>query len=186
MKKIWAIFLCLLILSGCSNGKEGLSPSPEKPSASASPSASPASEPKKLVFAEDDSTSAIYHIRITREQARQSTKENKLSLKPNDYGYSEDFEFMSDGGFMTIDGILVRFDDETDLLCQVIIFPVKEAELYSSYSTQKGLKIGDTVETLIKLYGEPPLKRLILTISTIRLQPITIRCRLIWMIIVMK
>ena len=155
--------ICFAVLAGC--GARESTPSPAAvssqpsgtPSVSSAPPVSPASnqQAKKLVFSEDDLTSAFYRIGMTREQARQATKENELRLKPNDCGYSEDFIFMLDGGFSTTDGISARFDNETDLLCQVIIFPVSETELYSPYCSQKGFKLGDTVERLIELYGEP-------------------------------
>ena len=136
------------------SGSGILSPATANPSSSSAATDSP-SETEILIFAEDDDTEAIFHIGMTREEVKQALIDNQMQLKPSIYGPSEEFKLMSDGGFTTTDGIHVMYDNVTDLLCQVGIFPVSETELYSPYATQKGLKIGDTVETLIELYGEP-------------------------------
>ena len=118
-------------------------------------SAPPTSKTKSLVFAEDDHTKAIFHIGMTREQVKQALKDNQLRLEPNDYGTSDEEVLNNDLGFGIIGGVDISFDSKTDLLRQLIIFPASDTELSSPYETQKGLKIGDTVETVIKLYGEP-------------------------------
>ena len=123
-------------------------------SSSNSTTTSSASEAKGLLFAEDDHTKAIFHIGMTREQVKQALKDNQLRMKPNDYGYSDE-EVLNELGFGIIGGVEISFDSKTGLLNQLIIFPASDTELSSPYETQKGLKIGDTVETVIKLYGEP-------------------------------
>ena len=172
MKKILVICLCIyfVILAGCGSG--GNTPSPtagsavsappsDGPSASANPSSSPvvtssAPENKKLIFAEDNTTKAIFHIGMTHEQVKQAFIENKLQLNPKPYGNSKDDILLTASVLLTIDGVVVDFNyNNIDLLYMVAINPVSETELYSPYSTQKGLKIGDTLEMLTKLYGEP-------------------------------
>jgi hypothetical protein len=166
MKKMLAICICAVILSGCvscgsvsSSGNPSTSSNPSKSlvttnSSSNSTSAPPTSEAKSLMFAEDDHTKAIFHIGMTREQVKQALKDNQLQMKPNDYGYSDE-EVLNELGFGIIGGVDISFDSKTGLLNELIIFPATDTELSSPYATQKGLKIGDTVETVIKLYGEP-------------------------------
>ncbi|MVB10866.1 hypothetical protein CAFE_15640 [Caprobacter fermentans] len=122
---------------------------------SSSSSNSPTSETKSLMFAEDDQTKAIFHIGMTREQVKQALTDNGLRLEPNDYGASDEEVLNNDLGFGIIGGLSTSFDSKTDLLNQLIIWSASDTELSSPYETQKGLKIGDTVETAIKLYGEP-------------------------------
>lgn len=128
MKKILAICICAVVLSGCVSCKSissaaslSNSSNPSKSpvttnSSSNSTSALPTSKTKSLMSAEDDHTKAIFHIGMTREQVKQALKDNQLRIKPDDYGASD-------------------------------------KELSSPHETQNGLKIGDTVETVIKLYG---------------------------------
>ena len=142
-----------------SSGSPSTSSNPSKSpvttnSSSNSTTTSSASEAKGLLFAEDDHTKAIFHIGMTREQVKQALKDNQLRMKPNDYGYSDE-EVLNELGFGIIGGVEISFDSKTGLLNQLIIFPASDTELSSPYETQKGLKIGDTVETVIKLYGEP-------------------------------
>jgi hypothetical protein len=170
MKRIWVIFICicLVTLAGCSNGKAGLVSASSTSPASAIPSnppvatdsSSPTSETRKLVLAEDDNTNGIFRIGMTREEVTQTLSENKLRLKQN--GYSDENIIMHTGRCETVDGITILFGDVgkyTDLLDEIVIYPVSKTGLYSPYVTQKGLKIGDDVETVLKLYGEP-LKKL--------------------------
>jgi len=133
------------------------------PSASPNPSSSPIetdspSEATTLIFAEDDDTEAIFSIGMTREEVKQALTDNQMKIPPSAYGDSEEFILMTSSVVQTVDGIHVMYDNVTDLLCQVGISPVSDTELHSAYTTQKGLKIGDTVETLIELYGEPVKK----------------------------
>ncbi|MCY1713529.1 hypothetical protein [Caproiciproducens galactitolivorans] len=92
---------------------------------------------------------------MTREQVKQALKDNQLRLEPDDYGTSDEEVLNNYLGFRIIGGVDISYDSKTDLLNQLIIFPASDTELSSPYETQKGLKIGDTVETVIKLYGEP-------------------------------
>ena len=124
-------------------------------SSSNSTTTSSASEAKGLLFAEDNYTKAIFHIGMTREQVKQALKDNQLRLEPDDYGTSDEEVLNNYLGFRIIGGVDISYDSKTDLLNQLIIFPASDTELSSPYETQKGLKIGDTVETVIKLYGEP-------------------------------
>ncbi len=91
---------------------------------------------------------------MTREQVKQALSDNQLRMKPNDYGYSDE-EVLNELGFGIIGGTDISFDSKTGLLNELIISPATDKELSSPYETQKGLKIGDTVETVIRLYGEP-------------------------------
>jgi|GEM_PF-1069179 len=165
MKKLviicFAVLLIAAIFASCADMPPAATSDPNSSDGERnSPSVLPnetdtSSEVSKLVFAEDDTTEAMFHIGMTREEVKQSLEDNQLEIQPSVYGSSEEFVLMSSGGFITTDGISVMYDTVTDLLCQVAIFPVSETELCSSYASQKGLKIGDTVERLLELYGEP-------------------------------
>ncbi len=137
-----------------SNSTISGSPSTSFKPSSNSTSAILASETKSLVFAEDDHTKAIFHIGMTREQVKKALKDNQLRIKPDDYGTSDE-EMLNELGFGIIGGVDISFDSKTGLLNQLTIFPVSDTEFSSPYETEKGLKIGDTVETVIKRYGEP-------------------------------
>ena len=112
------------------------------------------SSTKSLVFAEDDNTKAIFHIGMTRKQVKQALTDNHLRMKPSDYGYSEE-ELLNELGFAIIGGVEISFDSKTGLLNELVISSASDTEFSSPYETQKGLKIGDTVETVIKRYGKP-------------------------------
>ncbi len=64
-------------------------------------------------------------------------------------------EYPSENDFHTVDGVYLFSVLGTDLLGMISIDSSSDTQLYSPYETQKGLKIGDTVETVIKLYGQP-------------------------------
>ena len=155
--------ICFAVLAGC--GVRESTPSPAAvsaqpsgtPSVSSAPPVSPASnqQAKKLVFSEDDNTTAIFHIGMTGEQIKQALTDNQLQIKPDYFGNSGDYLISNLRSFQTRDNIYVDFGTLTDLLNRVTIFPLSEAELSSPYCTQKGLRLGDTVDTVIKLYGEP-------------------------------
>ena len=102
---------------------------------------------KSLVFAEDDNTKAIFHIGMTADQVKQALTENQMQTVKNEYP--------SSSRISTDNGIDLLFVLGTDLLGMISIDSVSDTQLHSPYETQKGLKIGDTVKTVRKLYGEP-------------------------------
>lgn len=116
-------------------------------SSSNSTAASSASNTKRLVFAEDDHTTAIFHIGMTSDQVKQALTENQMKTVENEYP--------SPNRISTDQGIDLLFSLETDLFDMISIESDSRTQLHSSYKTQKGLKIGDAVETVRKLYGEP-------------------------------
>jgi len=135
-----------------SSGSPSTSSNPSKApvtttSSSNSTSAPPASRTKSLVFAEDDDTKAIFHLGMTSDQIKQALTENQMRTVKNEYP--------SSSVISTDSGIDLLFVLGTDLLGMISIDSVSETQPYSPYETQKGLKIGDTVETVRKLYGEP-------------------------------
>lgn len=159
MKKILAICICAVILSGCvscgsvsSSGSPSTSSNPSNPpvatdSPSNSTSAPPTSETKSLLFAEDDNTMAIFHIGMTADQVKQALTENQMQIVQNEYP--------SPNRISTNHGVDLLFALGTDLFDMISINSVSNTQLHSPYVTQKGLKIGDTAETVRKLYGEP-------------------------------
>lgn len=159
MKKLLAICMCVVMLFVCASCKPSSAanspaPSSQTGSLSNSDSLTPTSQTKTLVFAEDDNTKAMFHFGMTRDQVKQVLTDNQLQLEPNDYGYSDE-EILNQLGFRIIGGIDIGYDAESGLLNELIIFPTSDTEFFSPYATQKGLKIGDPVEMVTKLYGEP-------------------------------
>lgn len=159
MKKILAICICAVILSGCVSCGSVLSSSSPSPSSNPlnspvttdSPSnfasTSPISEAKSLLFAEDDHTKAIFHIGMTADQAKQTLTENQMQTVQNEYP--------NPNRISTDHGIDLLFALGTDLFDMISIESDSDTQLHSPYETQKGLKIGDAVETVRKLYGKP-------------------------------
>lgn len=159
MKKILAICICAVILSGCVSCKFVSSSS--SPSTSSNPSNSPvttdslsnsnlasqSSETKSLLFAEDDNTKATFHIGMTADQVKQALAENQMQTVQNEYP--------SPNRISTNHGIDLLFALGTDLFDMISIESDSDTQLHSPYETQKGLKIGDAVETVRKLYGKP-------------------------------
>ncbi len=107
----------------------------------------PTSKTTSLAFAEDDHTKAIFHIGMTADQVKQAITENQMQIVQNEYP--------SSSLISTDNGVDLLFVLGTDSLGMISINSVSDTQLYSPYETQKGLKIGDTVETVKKLYGEP-------------------------------
>ena len=64
-------------------------------------------------------------------------------------------EYPSPNRISTNHGVDLLFALGTDLFDMISINSVSNTQLHSPYVTQKGLKIGDTAETVRKLYGEP-------------------------------
>ncbi|MVB10867.1 hypothetical protein CAFE_15650 [Caprobacter fermentans] len=116
-------------------------------SSSNSTTASSTSEEKGLLFAEDDHTKAIFHIGMTSEQVKKALAENQMQTVEN--------RDPSPNRISTDHGIDLLFTLGTDLFDKISIESDSDTQLHSSYKTQKGLKIGDAVETVRKLYGEP-------------------------------
>ncbi|MGX8709507.1 MAG: hypothetical protein ACQGTM_04595 [bacterium] len=116
-------------------------------SSSNSTTASSTSEAKGLLFAEDDRTKAIFHIGMTSEQVKKALTENQMQTVEN--------KDPSPNRISTDHGIDLLFTLGTDLFDKISIESDSDTQLHSSYKTQKGLKIGDAVETVRKLYGEP-------------------------------
>ena len=135
-----------------SSGSPSTSSNPSKSpvttnSSSNSTTTSSASEAKGLLFAEDDYTKAIFHIGMTSDQVKQALTENQMQTVKN--------EDPNPNRISTDHGIDLLFTPGTDLFDMISIESDSATQLHSPYKTQKGLKIGDAVEMVRTLYGEP-------------------------------
>ncbi|OCN01405.1 hypothetical protein A7X67_02045 [Clostridium sp. W14A] len=84
---------------------------------------------------------------MTSEQVKKALAENQMQTVEN--------RDPSPNRISTDHGIDLLFTLGTDLFDKISIESDSDTQLHSSYKTQKGLKIGDAVETVRKLYGEP-------------------------------
>ena len=107
----------------------------------------PTLETKDLLFAEDDQTKAIFHIGMTTDQVKQALTKNQMKTGQNEYPNT--------CRISTNHGVDLLFTLGTDFFDMISIGSDSGTQLHSPYGTQKGLKIGDTVETVRKLYGNP-------------------------------
>ncbi len=147
MKKILAICICAVMLLACVSCGPASSDGSSSDSPSNASTVTPTTETKSLLFAEDDNTKAIFHIGMTADQVKQALTDNQMQIMQDEYPSENDFH--------TVDGVYLFSVLGTDLLGMISIDSSSDTQLYSPYETQKGLKIGDTVETVIKLYGQP-------------------------------
>ena len=84
---------------------------------------------------------------MTADQVKQTLTENQMQTVQNEYP--------SPNRISTNHGIDLLFALGTDLFDMISIESDSGTQLHSPYKTQKGLKIGDAVETVRKLYGKP-------------------------------
>lgn len=84
---------------------------------------------------------------MTADQVKQALTENQMKTVQNEYP--------NPNRISTDHGINLLFALGTDLFDMISIESDSDTQLHSPYQTQKGLKIGDTVQTVQKLYGKP-------------------------------
>lgn len=84
---------------------------------------------------------------MTSDQVKQALTENQMQTVKN--------EDPNPNRISTDHGIDLLFTPGTDLFDMISIESDSDTQLHSPYKTQKGLKIGDAVEMVRTLYGEP-------------------------------